>query len=115
FYSKAISLLESPPFRCLLIHKSEQESILLLKMSNVVMDSVGLQLFTTSILNAYSGAELPKSTVDFVTARSEQQLAAIEKQSDRLNAIGTLLETLGATLKPPARVIATGDESATGI
>lgn len=115
FYSGAIALIEPPPFRCLLVHTGEEQSILMLKASNVATDSVGLQLFLTTILSLYAGVTAPQPRTDFLAIRNQHLQPQPNNANEGVKAIGKLLEALNATLKPPARIAATGREDATGV
>src|SRR5690625_1160758 len=113
FYSGAISLVEAPPFRCLLVQIGADESVLMLKASSVASDSVGLKLFLYAILNHYNHPQSRHSANHFLAIRN--QYHSLTEHSDGLKAIGTLLEALSATLKPASRIAATGKEGATGV
>jgi|GEM_PF-3016729 len=115
FYSAAIPLLEAPAFRCLLVHCGAEESHLLLKMSNVLSDSYGANQFLMSILRAYAGVSESYDHQQFLTARRASYSADIERNSERLKAVGTLLGALDTALKPPSKIAATGNGNATGI
>lgn len=113
FYSGAISLIEAPPFRCLLVQVDNDESILMLKASSVASDSVGLKLFLHTILNAYNTPHAPELNHNFLAIRNQHQ--QLREKSDGFKAIAKLLEALSATLKPASRIAATGPEGATGL
>lgn len=113
FYSGAISLVEAPPFRCLLVQVGSEESILMLKVSSVASDSVGIKLFLHAILTAYHTPRSPGSVSQFLAIRNQHHQPS--EQSDGLKAIGKLLEALSATLKPASRIATTGQEGATGV
>lgn len=115
FYSTGIALIEPPPFRCLLVHTDEEQSILMIKASNVATDSVGLQLFLTTILSHYAGITAPQSSTHFLAIRDQHLHSQPNSAGEGLKAIGKLLEALNATLKPPARIVTTGQEDATGV
>lgn len=114
FYSAAIPLLEAPAFRSLLVHLGE-ESHLMLKFSNVLSDSHGVQHFMHSVLRAYAGEQEHYDHQLFLAARDLSHAAETERSSERLKAIGTLLEALDTALKPPAKIATTGSEQATGV
>lgn len=114
-HSLSVPLAEAPPFRCALAHCGEQGDFFMINMNHTVCDSVGLYSFMVSILRAYAGVHDPVSGVDFIRARNGAPETVPAKFADHLARISRLLEVIGTTLKPPARIAADGMEDDTGI
>lgn len=110
FHSQPLPLLDGLPFRALLA-QGEDSDLLLLNMSNVVTDGVGLYSFLMSTLRLYSDAARDLPEPDLALTRA----AAIQTPpDDGLQRLGGLMQVLGSTFKPPARIAASGGEELPG-
>lgn len=119
-HSSPIPLAEPPPFRCTLAHcgsggnDGSGGDVLMINLSNTASDGVGLYRFLVSILRAYADLGDPQPQQDLLAAREAGREPDQRLLSDGFNRLNRLLEMLGTTLSPPARIATAGKEDDTG-
>lgn len=113
-HSSPIPLAEPPPFRCTLAHCAQGGDVLMLNLNNTASDGVGLYRFLVSVLRAYAGLSDPQPTQELLAVREAGREPDQTLLSDGLGRVSRLLEMLGTTLSPPARIATAGKEDDTG-
>lgn len=112
-HSSPIPLAEPPPFRCTLARCGDGD-VLMLNLSNTASDGVGLYRFLVSILRAYANLSDPQPQQDLLAVREAGREPDQRLLSDGFNRLSRLLDMLGTTLSPPARIATAGKEDDTG-
>lgn len=113
-HSLPIPLAEAPPFRCALAHCGERGDFFMINMNSTVSDHIGLYRFMLSILRAYANISDPVSGQDFLAARRVGQEPDQHLLKDGIGRLTRVMEMLGSTLNPPARIAEDGGDQDQG-
>src|SRR5438874_1854317 len=83
FYSQAIGLSESPPFRVLLVHAAAGD-VVMLSANHAACDGIGALRLLQSVLRAYAGVDDPAPDIGPADIRSRITAAGGRGLRDRL-------------------------------
>jgi NRPS condensation-like uncharacterized protein len=112
-YSRAVPLVESPPFRLWLV-RGRHSDRLLLNATHAAFDGYGCLRLLQSVARAYRGEPDPSPEVDLSQARDVERLLQTGDAEGRKRRARLLGSKLTDLVKPPARLVAEGASPAPG-
>lgn len=113
FYSVAVPLVESPPFR-LVLARGPAHDLLLLKANHAAFDGIGCIRLLESVAQAYTGRDDPPPAVGLEEARDVLRLLAATDRPVRVARRRALLHKVSDVVRPPAPTSTDGGHDRAG-
>lgn len=112
-YSRPVPLVEAPPFRLVLVRRSDGD-VLLLNANHAAFDGFGCVRLLQSIARAYTGRPDPATAVGLAEARDVQWYTATRDLAERARRFRMLAGMAADLIRRPARLAADGGRTEPG-